>query len=95
MSIKNHIILNHIDEPIKILFWTKGELCLFFLPFMWGVLSDEFVLGLIISGFNSWVISFYKKTFGKGKLQAVMYWFLPHNPRLKSLPPSFIRFYLG
>ena len=45
MSIKNHIILNHIDEPIKILFWTKGELCLFFLPFMWGVLSDEFGFG--------------------------------------------------
>ena len=26
MSSREHVILNHVDSPLKILFWTKGEI---------------------------------------------------------------------
>jgi type IV conjugative transfer system protein TraL len=95
MSVKNHVILNHVDSPLRILFWTKGEILLFLGPFLTGIVIDEFTLGLVISCLNAWVYKSYKKRFGKGKLQAVMYWYLPRSKQLKELPHSFVREYLG
>jgi type IV conjugative transfer system protein TraL len=95
MEIKNHVILNHVDSPLKILFWTKGELCLFLMPFLGGVLTDELLMGVGISLLNGWGVNRYKKTFGKGQLQAVIYWFLPAHKTLKVLPQSYIREYMG
>lgn len=71
MASVNRYILNYVDSPIKILFWTKGELTLFLGPFFVGVFSDEFVCGLIVSCLNALVVRQYKKRFGKGQLQAV------------------------
>jgi len=91
----SHVILNYVDTPLRILFWTKGELMLFILPFFLGIITDEFVLGVGVSCFNIWLVRQYKKRFGQGQLQAVMWWYLPPTRRLKAFPPSSIRFYLG
>jgi type IV conjugative transfer system protein TraL len=94
MSKARHVILSHLDSPVKVLFWTKGELMLILGPFFVGVCLDLFALGIVFSGINYWAINQYKKRFGKGQLQAVMYWYLPSTKKLKGLPVSYIREFL-
>lgn len=95
MAMNRHVILNHIDTPLKILFWTKGEIVLFMGPFLGGLLMDSLVVGMGVSFLNAWLVSQYKKRFGRGQCQAVMYWYLPHPPRLRGLPHSYRRHYRG
>jgi type IV conjugative transfer system protein TraL len=95
MSSREHVILNHVDSPLKILFWTKGEISLFLGPFFIGMFLDEFIFGVFVSILNAWVVSQYKKRFGRGQLQAVLYWYLPQIKSLSAIPPSYVREYLG
>ena len=95
MSSNRHVILNHVDSPLKYIFWTKGEICLFLIPGFIGLFFDQLTLGLVISGLNVFLNREYKKRFGKGQLQAVKYWFFPSEKAFKKLPPSHIREYLG
>jgi type IV conjugative transfer system protein TraL len=90
-----HVILNHVDSPVKIFVWTKGELMLFCVPFVLGLLFEAFGVGVLVSILNAYLVSRYKRTFGKGQLQAVLYWFLPPTAKHRGLPPSFVRDYLG
>ncbi len=95
MSYDLHVILNSVDSPLRILFWTKGQILLFLAPFFIGMLMDYFFIGCCISTLNAWVCKHYKRRFGKGQLQAVLYWYFPSPPKLKTLPPSYIHEYLG
>jgi type IV conjugative transfer system protein TraL len=88
------VILNYVDTPLKILFWTVPELFMLFVPCFIGLLISQLMLGIVISLLYSWLTKVYQRRFGKGQLQAVFYWFLP-NPQFKRLPPSFIREYVG
>lgn len=92
---KRHIILNHVDTPLKILFWTTGELVMLIVPLFLGLIINQLTLSLLVSIFNFWVHKKYQQHFGKGQFQAVRYWFLPPDRRFKNLPPSFIRECLG
>lgn len=95
-SFTQHVILNHVDSPLKILIWTKGELLLFILPALTGLLLGQIILGFLVSAFNYKLFGIYKRHFGKGQLQAVCYWFLPHMPKqFPGFPPSYIREYQG
>lgn len=94
MSVNRHVILNHLDSPLKILMWTTGEIALYITPLFIGLCCDQLTVGLGVSFLNVWLNKQYKKRFGKGQFQAVMYWFFPTN-NLKKLPPSHIREYLG
>lgn len=94
-QINPYIILNHIDSPLKILFWTKGEIVLFISPFFIGMILDQFLVGVGLSFLNVWAVSVYKKKFGKGQLQAVMYWYLPKSKKLKNIPSAGVREYVG
>lgn len=95
MSVNPHVILNHVDSPVKVLLWTRSELTLYLLPPICGLFLDQFTVGIVVSGINIWLNKNYKKRFGKGQFQAVMYRFLPTTGRIKKLPPSCIREYLG
>ncbi|MBY0281467.1 MAG: type IV conjugative transfer system protein TraL [Alphaproteobacteria bacterium] len=96
MSLQQHVILNHVDTPVRFLFWTKEEALLILAPFMLGSTLDFILLGFITSLSNFYLIHLYKRYFGKGQLQAVRYWFFPVNPnRLSSFPPSYIREFIG
>ena len=92
---RQHVILGHLDSPLKILLWTKGEILIVLGPFFVSVLLDTFLLGLTACLINVTGIKTYKKHFGKGKLMAVLYWFLPSNQKLKGLPPSYLRELVG
>ena len=95
MSAPRHVILNHVDSPLKILFWTQGEILLFLVPFFLGMILDQFCLGVGVSLGNAWGVSRYKRMFGQGHLQAVLYWYLPPIRCLRILPLSSVRTYVG
>ena len=90
-----HVILNHVDTPLKILFWTAGELLMWFIPCFLGLMLNQLILGLIISVIGGLVNKKYQQHFGRGQFQSVKYWFLPQNLGRKSLPRSYARAYLG
>ena len=95
-SLTRHVILNHVDTPLKVLLWTKGEIGLFLLPLFGGLFFNQFILGMVISFVNYRLFKIYRDKFGKDQFQAVCYWFLPHTPkRLAAFPPSYIREYIG
>ena len=95
-SLTRHVILNHVDTPLKVLLWTKGEIALFLMPLFGGLFFNQFILGMVISFINYRLFKIYREKFGKDQFQAVCYWFLPHTPkRLAAFPPSYIREYIG
>lgn len=95
MSLTRHVILNHVDTPLKILFWTVPELLMLITPSFIGLIIDQLTLGLLSSVIYVWGSKKYQRHFGKGQFQAVKYWFFPRDRRFKTLPPSFIREYMG
>ena len=90
-----HVILSHLNSPLKILFWTKGEILMVLGPFFVSVVLDTFLLGLAACLINITLIKTYKKRFGEGLLVGVMYWYFPPTAKLKGLPRSCVREYLG
>lgn len=94
MSNHRHVILNHVDSPLKFLLWTAGEMGMLIAPALIGLFADELMMGLAISGLNFMVNRSYKKRFGKGQLESVLYWYLPSG-FLKKIPASCICEYLG
>lgn len=95
MSIKRHVILNHVDTPLKILFWTVPELLMLVVPCFVGLIIDQLMLGLFVSGIYYWGSKKYQQYIGKGQLQAFKYWYFPSDSRYKTLPCSYVREYIG
>ncbi len=95
MQMQRHVVLNHVDTPLKILFWTMPEILMLIVPCFVGLIVEQATLGSAISVFSFWLNRKYQQHFGKGQFQAVKYWFLPPDRRFKSLPPSHVREYLG
>ena len=95
-DLNRHVILNSVDAPLKILIWTKGEIAMFLVPAILGLMFRHTFLGLCISFINYRLWKIYQTRFGKGQFRAVCYWFLPHmGKRLPAIPPSYIREYVG
>ena len=92
---KRHVILSHLDSPLKILVWTKGEILMVLGPFFVSVVLDTFLLGVAACLINVTLIKTYKKHFGERQLMAVLYWYFPSMDKLKGLPRSCVREYLG
>lgn len=96
MSVTRHVVLNHVDSPLRVLLWTRSELLMILGPILIGFSIGEVIFGTCVTGFNIWANRQYKRRFGKGQFHAVWYWYLPHDKRrLEGVPPSYIREYLG
>lgn len=95
-NFNNHVILNYVDSPLKILIWTRGEIVMFILPALIGLLGGKILMGSIVSFANYKLFKAYKRTFGQGQFQAVSYWFLPlMTKQLPAFPASYIREFRG
>ncbi len=91
-----HLILHHLDDPLRILKWTLDEAGVILIPPFLSVLFENVLLGFAISVVGYWALRQIKRRFGEGTLKHAMYWYLPHNRRhLKKTPPSYIREYLA
>ena len=42
-------IPSHLDDPELIGFWTLDEFLAMAIPFVWGILSQHVVIGLVVS----------------------------------------------
>ena len=93
---ESHLILHHLDDPLRILKWTVDEASMLFLPFLIGMFLEQLIIGSTISLGGFWALRKLKSRMVGGTLKHALYWYLPHTKRhLKKTPPSHIREYLG
>ena len=50
-----YTIPSHLDDPELIGFWTLDEFLAMAIPFIWGILSQHVVIGLMVSLLGWWV----------------------------------------
>jgi type IV conjugative transfer system protein TraL len=84
--LNNHIILSHIDTPLRILFWPANQFFACVTPLALGIM-------MLVAGAFSRA---FKKRFGRGKFRSVMYWLFPTPMRIVRLgvPPSHVRYWV-
>lgn len=91
-----HVILNHLDAPSRILFWPISEFVTVVCPAILLFLLGNPLLGVVAGGLIAWGMRVFKRTFGKGTLEGVLYWYLiPNRSNYPVTPPSYIREYIG
>ena len=90
-----HAILHYLDEPVRFLYWTKGELAFYFgVPFM-GMIVELELIGFVLTVLGGFLHRQFKKRFGRINLSVLRYWYFPPNKRHKYLPKSYIKRYVG
>ena len=94
-SCTKHIILNHLDAPTRIFVFKKSEILGYLGLPVAGMLLDHFLLGLMMSILFGIANRFYKKKFGRGRFESLIYWFLPRSTLNQRFPPSCVRSWRG
>ena len=85
-----------MDAPARILFWPISEFMTVAAPVVILSVMGNPLIGVVISGVSAWMIRLFKKRFGKGTLEGVLYWHLvPNKAKYPVTPPSYIREYIG
>ncbi|MBT4879513.1 MAG: type IV conjugative transfer system protein TraL [Alphaproteobacteria bacterium] len=90
-----HVILQHLDDPLRIFKWTVDEAAIIIAPIFFGLGVEEPTLGLLSAGVGFVGLKHLKKKVGLGTLRHALYWYLPKNQKLSNTPPSYIREYMG
>ena len=91
-----HVILNYLDAPARILFWPISEFMTVVTPMLLLILVGYPLFGLLVGGCFIWGIRVFKRSFGKGTLEGVLYWYVMHNrAKYPVTPPSYIREFIG
>ena len=77
-------IPSHLDDPELIGFWTLDEFLAMAIPFIWGILSQHVVIGLVVSLLGWW--GFRKLKAGKASswILHMAYWHLPSSCQRRS-----------
>ena len=92
-DVTSNNILQCLDSPMKILFWTVDEMVAISMPVMLGLALDWFFAGMVLSIAGFSLLRKFKNSIGEGgTLQQGLYWLLPTKGKL---PKSSIREYLG
>lgn len=91
-----HLILHHLDDPLRLLKWTVDEAAMILGPVFFGIGIEHPFVGLVSAGIGYWGLRTIKKKFGLSTLRHALYWHLPKNAKkLPHIPPSYIREYIG
>lgn len=80
MEYNKHAILQHINNPMKILFWEIPEAMSFLVPFTLLGLSSYVGAGFIIGTIAFFIFRKVKGNFSSTMSQ-VMYWYLPSTKK--------------
>jgi len=91
-----HIILQHLDDPLRFLHWTVDEAIAIVVPIFFCFAIDHAIYGIFGAGGSFFLLKYIKKKFGLESLKHVLYWFLPKSEKkLPNSPASHIREYIG
>ncbi len=95
-DLNNHVILSHIDTPARLLFWPVGQVALCIVPVFFGVIIEQFLVGAGMCVLVMIGLKIFNKKFGKGRFNAISYWYLPTSRRLINMriPPSHVRLWV-
>ena len=93
----DYLIPKYLDVPERYLFWTVDEAIALIAPLSVGLLAGHFVLGLVLGPLCMTGLKRLKGNQGEYVIVQAFYWYLQtaFGPRLKVLPPSYVREYLG
>lgn len=95
MERTNHYILNYLDEPTRIIFFTPAEILAMCACFFGGVFTDRFVGGVVLAFITVWVLRKIRSQFKVTSARQLLYWFFPFSDRPLQCPiPSNIREFL-
>jgi type IV conjugative transfer system protein TraL len=96
MELKEHLILHHLDDPLRILYWTVDEAAVLVSPMFGGLALERPFWGLLLGTLGFWGLRKAKRRWNLCTLRHAQYWFLPnHQKRHRHLPPSYIREYVS
>lgn len=91
-----YAIPKHLDDPELIGFWTLDEFLVMVIPFLWGVLSQHIVIGLLLA-IILWLS--YRKLKAGRSMYWLLHWGYWHLPGgffgLRTAPPSSFRVMVG
>ena len=91
-----HVILNYLDTPPRILMWPVSEFMMVVAPVLIVLMMGHPIIALVLGVLFIWGIRWFKRSFGSGMLEGVLYWYLIHNrSKFRITPPSFIRELIG
>jgi type IV conjugative transfer system protein TraL len=94
--LNNHIILSHIDKPVRILFWPANQFFACTIPLATGMTLDHLAVGGIFSLLTVVGFRVFNRRFGRGKFRSVMYRYFPTPSRIikMGVPPSHVRYWV-
>jgi type IV conjugative transfer system protein TraL len=97
VNYEDHRIVQNLDNPKRVLYWTMDEVGIVMLPLVMGILLGQFFLWITISIVGLLTLKRVKRKIGgRGMITRAMYWYLSvRNKDLKRVPPSHIREFIG
>jgi conjugal transfer pilus assembly protein TraL len=91
----NNYLLNYLDAPTKIVFFTIDEFLMLLCPLIIGCIAGQSLLGMIIAIFGFRFLKQMKANNHVAMMQ-IVYWYFPLNKKaLKLYVPSHIREYIA
>lgn len=91
-----HMILHHLDDPLRLLKWTVDEMAVLLGPLFFGFALEQLMMGVGVSAAGYWGVRSLKKKYGISAVKHALYWYLPKSKKkLPNAPPSYIREYIG
>ena len=89
---QDYYLLNHLDLPVRFLFFTMGEFIVILVPFMVGMIMNKMLFG-ICAGFGLYqLLKLVNRSFNGATLRQIGYWYLPTAKDMLQLNiPSYVR----
>src|SRR3546814_14197964 len=96
MAADKYVIPTHLDDPELIGLWTLDEFLAMVIPFVWGILSQHILIGMLLSGAGWWGLSTATAGRATSWLADLASWLLPAGfIGLISTPHSYLRLLVG
>jgi conjugal transfer pilus assembly protein TraL len=91
-----YLVPRHLDAPERIGIWTLDEFLVLLVPFAWGLLQQQFLLGILIASAAWYGLRKAKSGRSPAWIIHACYWYLPSSfAGLKATPPSHCRLLAG
>lgn len=99
MEDNKYKMVEYLDEPERILFFTVDEFLGLMIPIAIGLKTHHMLFGLLGGILLLYLLNKLKVKRGNDGdsfIQRIMYWYFPSRiSKLKYIPPSFLRSFMG